>query len=69
MGIERFDTIKPYALRGLFITRLETDKSVSVVEQMAAAHYNSVTASLPYQGRGVESECNRLNALIGRGGK
>ena len=36
---------------------------------MAAARHNSVAASLPYQGRGVESECNRLNALIGKKNK
>ena len=38
-----------------------------MAEQMAAACHNSVTASLPYQGRSVQSECNRLNALIGKG--
>lgn len=65
LDISNAETLHPHALRGLFITILANDPSVSVRETMGAARHTSVAANANYQIRNSHSESNRVVALIG----
>ena len=66
MGFSNWQTLKPHALRAPFITFLANDNSMSTQETMGAARHRSVGASTPYQKRSLESEDNRLKAVLGK---
>ena len=63
-GISNWETIRPNALRSVFITKLANDPSINIEETMAAARHNSVAASAVYHERSLMSEGNRINCLL-----
>ena len=65
MGILNWEKLHPHVLRGIFITRMANSSKVNLTETMVASRHNSVSASAVYQKRGVTSEANRIDALLG----
>ena len=52
-GISNWETIRPNALRSVFITKLANDPSINIEETMAAARHGSVAASIVYWERTI----------------
>ena len=57
------DTFRPHSLRGVCITKLSNDPTVSEAELLAVTRHFSISSAKPYQVRDHRSEVNRLNAL------
>ena len=65
MDILNWEKLHPHVLRGIFITRMANSSKVNLTETMVASRHDSVSASAVYQKRGVTSEANRIDALLG----
>ena len=63
MGLEDPSSFSSHQLRGLCITRMANDPSVSLAETMRVARHKSVSASKVYQRTDDVSEANRMKAL------
>ena len=63
LGLSNPEYFKPQSLRGVCITRMVNDGSVSMAETMQYSRHRSVSASKSYQRTDGLSEGNRLRAI------
>ena len=63
-GIKDWMTLRPHALRGVFISILANNDGVNLKETMAAARHTSVSASTGYQARNSKSESAKISAIF-----
>ena len=64
LGISNWETLRPHALRGLLISVLANDPSVSLKETMKAARHKTADASATYQKCTSKSESAKVSALM-----
>ena len=65
LGIKRWDSLKPHALRSHFASILANDPSINDSEKLATCRHRSLKTNQKYQSRGKAQEARRLNALLG----
>ena len=64
-GIPNPELVRPHALRGMFITIVVNDRSVSEAQVLHITRHSSLSSTLPYMKLGATSELNKTLALIG----
>ena len=64
LGISNWETLRPHALRGLLISVLANDPTVSLKETMKAARHKTADASATYQKCTSKSETAKISALM-----
>ena len=63
-GLERWEVIRPHALRGFFASILANNENVNLAECMAACRHKSAKTNARYIQTGNKTECNKLLALL-----
>ena len=64
LGVSNASSLRPHALRGLFISKLANDPCVSGKQGMAVSRHSTASAYLGYQKLGAKSDAARTAALL-----